>query len=172
MLVVRARPPMYEEIVKVFPEATGEGVIFSWGRVIYNPTSAVITQALHEHECIHSVQQIGLLDPHRDPRGPMPDEEARAREDVAIREWWKRYLVDAVFRLEQELPAHIAEYRAYRKRHGDPHKVARYLDQVAHKLSSPLYGGIISVREARDALLLGLPRGPKVGANGVPASSG
>ena len=89
--VRREKPPIYDDVV----EAVGElpdGVIFCWGREIYIPGSAELTDHLAIHEAVHSFQQ-----------------------DDEPEEWWGRYLEDEDFRLAQELQAHRWEYRWMRK---------------------------------------------------------
>lgn len=182
MLIVRDLPPNFEQIAAVFPEVRKmlnprdpEVVHFAWGRVIYNPSGHSISQQIHEHEKVHSRQQLGD-EAYFAPANPNRDQDESGREDTSIREWWARYLVDVHFRLVQEWPAHLVELAAYRKRHGEPGKRAKYLDYVAVKLSGPLYGGIITFRDARDALVVGrLARceenAAKVGANGESSTS-
>lgn len=174
MLIVRDQlPPMYEEIVRAIPEAADPGVHFAWGRVIYSPGGRKISEPLHQHELVHSEQQLGEF--FKLPAKPFRSREESAAEDTRIREWWARYLVDRHFRLEQELPAHITEFLAFRKRHGPGGRTMRYLDEVAGKLSSSLYGGIITFRDARDALVVGFAAIPdtvrKVAASGGDAPS-
>jgi hypothetical protein len=62
-------------------------------------------------------------------------------------------LVDPSFRLEEELLAHRAEYRAYCARHPNRAKQARMIDWIAEKLAAPLYGSLVSVDDARRAVL-------------------
>lgn len=129
MVVLYELPPIYPEIVAAFPEAPKCRAIFSWGEFIYNPWRAKIDQALHEHECVHGQRQ--------------------GRTQDSIEGWWRRYIADHAFRLAEEVPAHVQQLRAYRKRHGDPAKVARMLDLLADGLSGELYGRLISRADAR-----------------------
>ena len=132
MEIVVAEPPMFYEIDKVF-DVAGKSVIFAWGDKIYNPTGAVVTKELQAHEAIHGVRQL----------------------DMGVEDWWGQYLVDTEFRLVEELPAHRAEYQAYCRRHHAPNDRHRALGIVAPKLAAPLYGSLISVADARDAILTG-----------------
>lgn len=127
--VVDARPPNYEAIVAVFPGAAQPGVIFAYGDRIYAPGGRRPTPALQAHEAVHCERQDGRPEP-----------------------WWRRYLVDPAFRLEEELEAHRAEYRAYCARHANRAKREAALEGVARKLAAPLYGGLISVEDARKAV--------------------
>ena len=64
-------------------------------------------------------------------------------------------MIDPSFRLEEELLAHRAEYRAYCARHPNRVKQAQALEGIARKLAAPLYGSLISVEDARKAVLGG-----------------
>jgi hypothetical protein len=128
--VVNGRPPNYEAIVALFPGAAHPGVLFAYGNRIYTPGGRRPTPALQAHERVHCERQ-----------GDRPDP------------WWDRYLVDPGFRLEEELLAHRAEYRAYCARHANRVKQARMLDWIAEKLAAPLYGGLISREDAKKAIL-------------------
>lgn len=126
MRILVEYPPLYEEIVRAFPAAKGGGVIFAWGDTIYNPSNILVSRELVAHEMIHGTRQ-----------------------GDNVTAWWSRYLVDPTFRLAEELPAHQAEYWAYHQRHGNSRKRSQYLDEVAQKLASPLYGSLLSVEQAR-----------------------
>lgn len=130
MNIVSTHPPNYADILAVFPDAAKHGVIFTYGNTIYNPSGSDISPALHAHEGIHC-----------------------GRQGSAIDEWWARYLVDVEFRLNEELLGHRAEYRAFlaTTRNRETHN--HYLQQVAQRLSSPLYGNLLSMQQARKAIL-------------------
>jgi hypothetical protein len=59
--------------------------------------------------------------------------------------WWNRYLDDPKYRMEEEVLAHRAEYLALLNIGASVHE----LDKVAGRLSSPLYGGNLTVEQAR-----------------------
>lgn len=126
MEIVVAQPPNFDEIVRVFPFAGNHGVIFTFGQTIYNPSAVQVSPALRSHESVHAQRQ------GTDPAG-----------------WWASYLDDPKFRLEEELIAHRAEYRAFRSWTKDRNAVARELDLIARRLSGPLYGGLLSHAAAR-----------------------
>lgn len=128
MRILVEYPPLYQEITRVLPAAEYPGVIFAWGDTIYNPSNILISRELVAHEEIHSAQQAKYGN---------------------VIGWWQRYLDSATFRYEQELPAHQAEYWAYCHRHGNSRKRENYLDEVAQKLASPLYGSLLSANKAR-----------------------
>lgn len=116
-------PPNIETLREVFPLTGRE--IFAWDGVIYNPSGSRLPQELIDHEMTHFRQQDG------DAEG-----------------WWARYITDVAFRLEQELEAHQVEYKSFCKYNKDRNKQARYLQLIARRLASPMYGGVLSGREA------------------------
>jgi hypothetical protein len=124
--IVNAAPPMFEEIVKVFPGAASPSVVFCWGDTMYTPGGIAIPREIKAHERVHSRQQ-GTAPAH----------------------WWARYLVDKEFRLEQELPAHRMQFTSFCEHVKDRNRRSLYLHNVvARALSSPLYGGLITHAEA------------------------
>lgn len=130
MQVVTGYPPNFQAIAKAFPMALNPKVIFTYGDVVYTGDGApTISPALKAHESVHSQRQ---------------------REHASgVDGWWERYLADEPFRLEEELLAHRAEYRAFRGWTKDRNKVAQMLHQVATRLSSGLYGKMLSYQQAR-----------------------
>lgn len=130
MRVSRERPPNYDEIAEVF-DIRGKPIIFAWGDTIFAPPpNGPVTPHLIAHEAVHGFRQ---------------------RTFPQIIGWWRRYLHDAEFRLEEEKLAHIAEYqhlivganRSERRRH---------LSHVAARLSASLYRYSITKDEARRVL--------------------
>ena len=125
-VVIRERPPNYEKIVAAFPDAAKPGVIFAYGGFIFAPGEVAVPPQLQAHERVHLLRQGA------DPDG-----------------WWDRYINETHFRLTEELLAHRAEWREFERRTWNPTARAIALQQIAAKLAAPLYGGLISVEEAR-----------------------
>lgn len=122
--VLIERPPNFDELARVFP-IVGQGVIFSWGDVIYNPQNAKISSSLFAHEAVHQRRQQG-----------------------GIEDWWRRYIDDTEFRLEEEILGHKAELVMLvamgmnrQQRRGEAKRIAK-------RLSGPLYGRLISTARA------------------------
>lgn len=136
MRVVHAPPPLFDEIAAVFPEARQPGVMFCWGDKVYAPgPPRTIGLEFFAHEQVHC-----------------------DRQGSDIEAWWRRYLVDPAFRLEEELPAHIAEFKSLCEQHRAKWVSARamrrtFAARVARKLAAPLYGRMISVEDAKKAIL-------------------
>lgn len=120
MRVLTTFPPNWRDIQATF-NVRGKPVIFCYGDTIYNPQRIKIPPELMVHEAVHSHRQ------GEDPKG-----------------WWHRYITEHVFRFEEELPAHRAEYQDLCRRVDS----RQALPLVAKKLASPLYGSLVSVDDA------------------------
>lgn len=124
--IIRAKPPIFDRILEVFPLAAKPGVLFCWGKEIYNPSNIVIPDYLIAHENVHRVQQDG-----------------------APAFWWEKYLVDTEFRLKQEIPAHQAEYRQFAIDFPQRNMRRLALRTISERLSGQLYCNMISYDKAR-----------------------
>jgi hypothetical protein len=130
------RPPNYAEIVKVFPAVKlRRGVIFTYGKTIYNPDRTPLTRALRAHEEVHSKRQSVE---HAHALGP--------------EKWWELYLKEKDFRLAEELIAHQVEYMIAAEGVGRQLR-RRTLAQIAARLSGPIYGRMVSLDEAKNLLV-------------------
>lgn len=125
--VITDWPPNIEQAREKFPITPD--VIFTYAPAIYVPSGNALSKALMAHELVH-IRQQGA-----DPEG-----------------WWARYLEDPEFRLEMELPAHKMEFRTFCRVYRDRNKQAHARNQIARRLSGPLYGGLISYTKAKKEL--------------------
>lgn len=132
MKIVVGYPPIIDKIAAKFPQAKKPNVLFSWGDTIFNPSGNHISVPLMEHEGVHGERQNGNPET-----------------------WWDQYLTNDTFRLVEELAAHRAEYAAFSRMAKDRNALAGYLNFVASRLASPLYGNMISVKEARKEITSG-----------------
>lgn len=126
-------PPMYRELLRTFPDIEGRRMLFTFGNTIFNPTEVVIPPQLYAHEAVHAKRQGANIDEYF--------------------AWWKEYMRDAKFRFDEELPAHVAEYHAYCKRHGDRNARAKALNEIVLRLAGPVYGCMVTQREAYRAIV-------------------
>ncbi len=128
-----AYPPMYEEIQAEFGLKRDAAVIFSWGSIIYNPMGMELNGALLAHEAVHGQRQGDTA--------------------TSIVDWWTKYLDDDLFRLREEIPAHVAEYLWW-VNNGNRRERRSARDRIARKLADPLYkyGHRMGVAEAKRAL--------------------
>lgn len=131
MKIVIERPPNFEEIFEVFPLAAKDGVIFSYGNTIYNPSNIAVTYELLAHEEVHGKRQIA----------------------IGVDTWWGFYLVSPQFRYDEELLAHRAEYQKLIEINPSRQSRRSNVKHVAKKLCSPLYGKMISPIKAKEDIL-------------------
>lgn len=126
--VIVARPPNFDELARVFPIA-GQGVLFAWGDIIYNPMNVFIAPQLLAHEATHGLRQRN-----------------------AIEEWWRRYVDDTEFRLREEVVAHRAEFRHLVDIGMNRHQRRTTAKKIAKRLSGPMYGNLLSQNRALELI--------------------
>jgi hypothetical protein len=68
--------------------------------------------------------------------------------------WWREFLANPRFRLEQEAEAYGAQYRFFCDKVGDRNKRALFLHRLAATLSGPLYQVAVSTQQARAMILV------------------
>lgn len=122
--IVTGYPPNYAEIKKRFNPPIG--TVYAYGGVIYSPHSSKLPADLVAHEEVHFGQQAAAGGP-----------------DV----WWRRYLDDPEFRLEQEVEAYRVQYATLEAL---PRKERRRrLADICKTLASGMYGSIVTKEQAR-----------------------
>lgn len=125
--IVIDNPPIIDEARNIFRLPVG--VIFTYGKKIYNPSGRPIDEHLYLHEKKHSEQQ-----------GDSPDL------------WWRRYLSDVDFRLSQEIVCYQLQYQSAKKLIKDREKLNKYVVRLANDLSGEMYGSILTFSEAFEAI--------------------
>ena len=128
MKIINSYPPNIDSIDDRFA-IRGKPIIFTYGDIIYNPLGIIISPSLHAHETIHSIRQTIEL--------------------KNILAWWDRYLIDDEFRLNEELLAHKAEYKQFCSENKDRNRQSIFLNTIATRLASAMYGNMISSTKAR-----------------------
>lgn len=116
-MIIVARPPNFERILKAFPDADKHGVLFAFADAIYNPSGVTIPPALLAHEGIHLIRQ---------------------RDGETAESWWEKYLTDDEFRYREELEAHVGEFGSQAPGL-DRNLRAKLLMSTAARLCAPLY---------------------------------
>jgi hypothetical protein len=124
-LIVKAFPPNIDDIRARFNPPPG--TVFAYDDTIYSPHSATLPAELVAHERIHFGQQ------------------ARAGGPKA---WWRRYLDDPAFRLEQEVEAYRAQYRLVAQLARPERR--RRLAHICATLASGMYGRLVTKEQARE----------------------
>ena len=132
MKIVVGYPPNIDAIEQTFPDIRKMPVVFCYGDTIYNPDdSRPVPMHLQIHEEVHSRQQDAY------EGGP----EA----------WWREYLADSLFRIEQEIPAYAAQI-AYIHQQSRGSKTEQALQMYSRALSGPIYGHAISYFSAKQRI--------------------
>lgn len=130
MKIVNKYPPNFKEICDVIPGAKQEGIVFTYGNTLYNPSKSVIEDHLEAHEAVHMKQQ----------------------KEMGAEGWWAEYLKNPKFRLEQEVEAYRAQYQLVNKVYGRENATF-VLKQIADDLSGAMYGNILSRKQARKEII-------------------
>jgi hypothetical protein len=130
--MVRERPPLYDEICAVFP-VKGKPVLFAWEDRVYAPLGGIFPTQLQAHELVHCQRQ--------------------RQYEGGVEAWWRRYLVDAAFRLDEEKLGHTAEFMKLCEMRGGTRSARRTaLAIVSGRLSHPMYRYSFSKTAAREYL--------------------
>lgn len=130
MKIKHKQPPNYDEIVKHFPVvANMSGVIFTYGDILYVPSGNDIPDHLMIHEETHQRQQA----------------------DIGVKTWWSYYFKNPSFRLTHEVEAYRNQYE-YIKEHSNRQQRRQLLQQLAKDLSRPMYGNLISKKDALELI--------------------
>lgn len=128
MILTYAKPPIWDEAVKLF-KFDVDRTVFTYGNILFNPGHVPIEGHLWAHEETHAKQQ--------------------AHDETVAKLWWKRYFEDPPFRLDQETEAYGNQYRYIcEKLTKDRNKRYKILSELAQFLSGPMYGKIIGHTEA------------------------
>lgn len=133
MQIIKDYPPNIDAIDAAF-KVKDKVIFYAYGDKIFNPKGHDVHPSIIDHETVHSIRQAG------DPE-----------------DWWKRYIDDPVFRLQEEVPAHRAELKWFMDREefrnqkiiGWRGGEEFYLTQVAKKLLNPIYNFNLSLVRAK-----------------------
>jgi len=126
--------PLLDKVLKKFKIKSAldlGNIIFTYGDTMYSSYKTLMEMPFHlvAHELTHVFQQTKM---GRD-------------------EWWKQYLADDKFRLDQEVEAYRQQYKVAKAK--NEANAAYVLERVAGDLSSALYGNIIKFDEAKKLIL-------------------
>lgn len=127
MKIIIGYPPNYNEIAKVL--TVRPRTIFTYGEAIYNPLGARITGDLIAHEEVHMRQQGAL--PHV---------------------WWKRYLSEPLFRLDQEREAYGRQFQYICAQNPNRNFQFQVLRALALLLAGPMYGNLTDIETAMELI--------------------
>lgn len=121
-------PPNIMIIQEVLPVIEDLSIIYAYGDKIYTPGGQVLTDDLIHHEMVHMSQQKEL--------GP--------------ERWWRHYLDNPQFRLDQELEAYIAQWQFIKEDPTLNRERRRALKKfLIESICDPMYGGMLTPKQAR-----------------------
>lgn len=127
MRIIYKKPVLWPVISFFFPAIEWDKIVMTFGHRIY--TAKELRQDIIEHEKVHMKQQTRWL--------------FIAFIMVTI------YFISKRFRLKMEVPAYRAQYQYLITHTDDPEKKALALFNMANQLSSPIYGSMVSLQEAK-----------------------
>ena len=124
--ILEIDPPNIEEIRKVLPDSELP-TCYAYGDTIYNPKKVKVGPDLLIHELKHL--------------------EAQGYTVEGAKEWWKFYLEDKKFRLDEELKGYGAQLKYIK--HNYNNKIYKtILFKIADALSSSMYGKLVTFQQA------------------------
>lgn len=126
-------PPNIDAIRAVL-DIPPNGVVFTYGDILFNPDRGYIDGSLWAHEETHARQQM----------------------QIGVENWWEEYLTNDDFRLKQELEAYQNQYKHYCSITPNREKRIVFLVRLARDLASPMYGSTISIKEAMEQIKHGI----------------
>lgn len=124
--IVKAFPPNFIRLAEVFPIRGKQGIIYAYGNRIYNPSGVKVLPWVLEHEKVHCERQF----------------------EVGIGIWWDAYVAFPDFRLSEEVLAHRKEWSMTQDLISCRDRM-HYLDMMVDRLSSSLYGNLVTSEQAR-----------------------
>lgn len=132
MKISRSFPPNFADIVKVLPAVRKKPtIVFTYGDTIYAPgRNVVVDDHLVAHEEVHQRQQS----------------------EMGVEKWWKKYLEDSSFRLEQELEAYRTQF-IYLENHHNRATRKKLLPHMAGALCGEMYGKVVDKQKAKDLIM-------------------
>lgn len=135
VIIKYKRPPNFEAIRAVYPNAARPNTIFAYNDAIYVPSGADLPPSLIAHEKVHLTRQ----------------------QKVGADTWWHAYMNDINFMYNEEVLAHAAEYKHLIE--GASRQVRRAsMKMVSKRLSGGLYGAGVTRMKAEEDILDAIER--------------
>lgn len=151
MNIIQAYPPNIDQIDAAFNSKRLQGILYAYGKSIFNPSAVDVPPWLVAHEAVHGYRQMNRE--FDDDTAPEAQAFASLSIDDRIKFWWHQYINDREFRFAEELVAHAAEYRYFYRAHPGDRRVRQlYLKGCAERLSGPLYGRLLTFENAKDQI--------------------
>lgn len=149
MKIIRSHPPNIAEIEAAFPGVSKTlTILYTYGDSIYTTGMGEIPEWIMEHEKVHSQRQYELgqraVSDHAEIGVSLEDPFG-----FGAKIWWESYIDDPGFRLEEELLAHRVELDVFSRFYPDRNTRRVYLKSIAKRLSSGMYGRMVSFEKAK-----------------------
>lgn len=125
------KPPVFDNLNKYFGIQWPGSVVVTYGDTIHSGSSLPISADLLCHEKTHMKQQLSM----------------------GVDAWWQRYLEDPAFRLSQEIEAYKNQSTFIKKTIKDRERSFAMRVRLAKDCASPMYGNIITMKEALDLII-------------------
>lgn len=130
-----------------------DNTFWTYGDTIYNPGGISIPEDIIAHEEQHGRQQEayvgGCVDAYC-----IEEQHSLHKDTLGKDGWWREYLTNPRFRLEQESEAYGEQYRFFCENRKDRNQRYRFLVLISRQLSGPLYQLSISAQQARAIILV------------------
>lgn len=132
MKIIKGYPPNYAALCTRFPIKGRPNVIFSYGGIIYSPSTGFLPPAIIAHEEFHGERQRLM----------------------GVEAWWEKYCEDHTFMFTEELLAYRVEWDRFKNGPPFPSRSAmdRVLRGIAERLSGPIYLNAVSYEDAMKLL--------------------
>ena len=126
--ISQQKPPQWilDEVKEKWGVIWDSGVIFTYGKII-STSGGEMTEDLLAHETHHTKQQENFGGKDK---------------------WWREYLDNPEFRLEQELECYQRQYQWLIKNEKNKQQVFHFLMHYATSLSGEMYGNLLTQQEA------------------------
>ena len=129
ILLSKQIPPIYETLRDKFGVDWDSGLIIAFDGRIHSKETPQPQKIIHEEVHLKRQNKIG--------------------NEV----WWKLYIENEKFRLDEEILAYMAEAKFLKKNIKDRELLFHLKRELAYNMSNEMYGNIISLREALSILI-------------------
>lgn len=126
MKISHEKPPIYDALVESFGINWDDGIVITYGDTLHTKEGNNIPQDLVVHEKTHTRQQSAF----------------------GLDDWWKYYIANPTFRMEQEAEAYRNQWQFISQNTKDRNEAFRRKMKIVQDFSSPIYGNIVTHSEA------------------------
>ena len=124
VIIKKEKPPIYDSLKNKFGVDWEDKIIIAFNGAIWCKEEPAPQKIVHE--IVHLDRQ----------------------DEIGNDAWWKLYLENDQFRLEEEMRAYLAEAKFIKKNINNREHVFHLLREIAQSMSSSVYGNLISTADA------------------------